>query len=267
MFPEDEAALRSALAEPFGALVVSGPAGSGRTTTFYALLQELESPERAVATIEEPIERRLPSADQIEVSPDTGLMFGRALRAVLQSDHDVIALGELGDDETARLALATATGRLVLATMESRSAARALDLLARSSDEPGLVSAAVTCVVSQRLARRTCGECRETYYPGPDELAALGRPPEEAARRLLARGRGCDACGGTGYRGRVALFEVLPLTDEIRALVDRRATAREIEEVAVANGMRTLAGEGSRLCLEGVTTATEIRRILGSASL
>ena len=182
LFPEDEAALRSALAEPFGALVVSGPAGSGRTTTFYALLQELESPERAVATIEEPIERRLPSADQIEVSPDTGLMFGRALRAVLQSDHDVIALGELGDDETARLALATATGRLVLATMESRSAARALDLLARSSDEPGLVSAAVTCVVSQRLARRTCGECRETYYPVPTS----SRPSGDLPRRLPA---------------------------------------------------------------------------------
>ena len=163
------------------------------------------------------------------------------------------------------LALGAATGHLVLATMESRSAASALDLLERSSGEPGLVRSAVTCVVSQRLARRTCGECRETYYPDAEELATLGRPPEEAARRLLARGRGCDACGGTGYRGRVALFEVLPVNDEIRSLADRGATAREIEEAAVAAGMRTFAEEGSRLCLEGVTTVAEIRRILGSA--
>ncbi len=262
---EDEAALRSALAEPFGAVVVSGPAGSGRTTTLYALLQELASPERAIATIEQPVEGALPHADQIAVSPATGLTFGRALRAVLRSDPDVVAVGELRDDETALLALGAATGHLVLATMESRSAASALDLLERSSDEPGLVSSAVTCVVSQRLARRTCGECRETYYPDADELATLGRPPEEAVRRLLARGRGCDACGGTGYRGRVALFEVLPVTGEIRSLVDRGATAREIEEAAVAAGMRTFAEEGSRLCLEGVTTVAEIRRILGSA--
>lgn len=262
---EDEAALRSALTEPFGAVVVSGPAGSGRTTTLYALLQELASPERAIATIEQPVEGALPHADQIEVSPATGLTFGRALRAVLRSDPDVVAVGELRDDETALLALGAATGHLVLATMESRSAASALDLLERSSDEPGLVSSAVTCVVSQRLARRTCGECRETYYPDADELATLGRPPEEAVRRLLARGRGCDACGGTGYRGRVALFEVLPVTGEIRSLVDRGATAREIEEAAVAAGMRTFAEEGSRLCLEGVTTVAEIRRILGSA--
>jgi type IV pilus assembly protein PilB len=263
--PDDERTLRAALAEPFGAVVVSGPAGSGRTTTLYALLQELDSRERAVATIEQPVERDLPRADQIEVSPGTGLTFGRALRAVLRSDQDVVAVGDLRDDETAQLSLGAATGHLVLAAMESRSAASAIDALERSSGEPGLVTSAVLCVVSQRLARRTCADCRETYYADADELALLGRPPEEAVRRLLARGRGCDACGGSGFRGRVALFEVLPVTDEVRALVDRGATVKEIEAVAVANGMRTLAEEGARLCLEGVTTAAEIRRILGSS--
>jgi type II secretory ATPase GspE/PulE/Tfp pilus assembly ATPase PilB-like protein len=219
-----------------------------------------------VTTIEQPVERRLDRVDQVEVAPGTGMTFGRALRAVLRSDPDVVAVGELRDDETARLALGAATGHLVLATMESRSAAASLHLLERASDEPGLVSSAVTCVVSQRLARRTCAECRETYYPDTEELQLLGRPPEEAGARLLARGRGCETCGGTGYSGRIALFEVLPVTEEIRALVDRGATTREIEASAVEAGMRTLAEEGSRLCLEGVTTPSEIRRILGSTA-
>jgi type IV pilus assembly protein PilB len=264
LLPEGEAALRSALVEPFGAVIVSGPAGSGRTTTLYALLQELASPARALSTIEQPVEAMLPGADQIEVSPETGLTFGRALRAVLRSDADVVAIGELRDDETTRLTLGASTGHLVLATLESRSAAAALHMLGRSGGETGHVSSAVTCVVSQRLVRRTCADCLETYYPDPDELVSLGRPAEEAARRLLARGRGCDACGHTGYRGRIALFEVLPVSEEIRSLVDRGATASEIEDAAVAAGMRTFAEEGSRLCLEGVTTPSEVRRVLGS---
>ena len=126
------------------------------------------------------------------------------------------------------------------------------------------MSSALTCVVSQRLARRTCEDCRETYYAEADELSDLGRPAEEAGRRLLARGRGCDACGSTGFRGRVGIFEVLPVGEEIRALVDDDASLDEIRTAAVAAGMRTLAEEGARLCLEGVTTAAEIRRILES---
>jgi type IV pilus assembly protein PilB len=259
--PTAEATLRAALHEPSGAVVVCGPAGSGRTTTLYAALRELDVAERSIATVEHPIEQELEGADQIEAAPNVGLTIARGLRAALRSDVDVLAVGELDDDETARLLMRAASGHLVLTTLDNLGSASAVRRLAHMS---GVGGAALTCVVSQRLVRMICTDCRETYYPEADELAQLGRAEDEAGRRLLGRGRGCTACGDTGFRGRLGLFEVLPVTEEIRSLLDADASRDELHQAAVRQGMRTLTDEGVRLCLEGVTTAAEVRRVLGA---
>ncbi len=264
MTPDDEETLGNAIHQPSGAIVVCGPTGSGKTTTLYAALRELSAPERTLATIDDPVGFLLPGIDQIEVDPHAGLSFAQGLRAILGSDPDVILVGELRDEETARMAFQAAmTGHLVLSGQNAPTAAAAVRRLADMGVEPGVLSATLTCVVAQRLVRRVCKDCRETYYATEDDLAELGRPTNDAGPRLLARGRGCSACGDTGFRGRAGLFEVLRLTDDIRAPVADRVSTTEIHRTAVAQGMRTLREHGSRLALEGVTTAAEVHRVLG----
>ncbi len=264
MTPDHEETVRKAVHQPSGAIVVGGPTGSGTTTTLYAALRELNAPERTLATIDDPVGFLLPGIDQIEVDTHAGLGFAQGLRAILGSDPDVVLVGELRDQETARTAFQAAmAGRLVLSAVHAQSAAVAVRRVADLDVEPGLLAATLTCVVAQRLVRRVCPDCRETYYATEDELVELGQPTGEAGPRLLARGRGCTACGQTGFRGRAGLFEILPLTDEICALVAKRASATEIQRAAVATGMHTLRDEGIRLALEGVTTAAEVQRVLG----
>ncbi len=262
--PEDEAALRDAIYQPFGAVITCGPTGSGKTTTMYAALNELNTPERTLMTIEDPVEYLTPGVDQIEVNPRAGLSFARGLRTILRSDPDIILVGEIRDEETAQIAIRAAmTGHLVCSTIHSQTAASAIRRFTDMGVEPGLLAATLTCLVSQRLARRVCQDCRETYKATKDELVALGQAGERPGKRLLATGRGCTACGGTGYRGRLALFEVLSFTDEIRELVATGASTMEIHRAAVAGGMRALRDDGNRLCLEGVTTLAEVQRVVG----
>ena len=258
-----EETLREALAEPFGAVLVCGPRASGRTTTLYSALRELCTPERAVATLESPVEHVLAGIEQVELAPGAGLTLSRALRALERSDVDVVGVGEIAETDSAERVLRAAGGRLVVATLEAHGSAAALRSVAELGRGPGTRETSVTCVVAQRLVRRICTDCRETYYAQETDLAELGRPDEEAGRRLLARGRGCDRCGGTGYRGRIGLFELLPVTPDVRAVVAEGASAEEIQRLAVATGMETLEEAGARLCLDGVTTAAEIRRVLG----
>ena len=260
-----EEAFRSAIEQPFGMVVACGPTSSGRMTTLYAALQELNTPERTIATIEDPVEYVLSGIDQIDVDPAAGLTFACGLRTIVRSDPDAILVSEIGDAETAQIAVQAAmTGHLILTTLHAQSAASAVQRLTEMGIEPGLLGSTLTCLISQRLARRVCEDCRETYYATATDLAELDRPGEETGRRLLARGRGCSACGGSGFRGRVGLFEVLPLTDELRTLVSERASTTEIQRVAVETGMRTLYADGIRLCLDGVTTAAEVRRVVGN---
>jgi type IV pilus assembly protein PilB len=262
--PDDEQKLRAAIHQPFGAVLVCGPTGSGKTTTLYAALRELNSPERTLTTIEDPVEYVTPGVDQTEVNPPAGLTFARGLSMVLRSDPDVILVGEIGDAETARIAVRAAmTGHLVLSTLHAQTAASAIQRLRDMGIESGRIGETLTCLVAQRLARSVCLDCRETYYATADELVDLERTEEQPGTRLLARGRGCPACGGTGYRGRVGLFEVFLLTDEIRELVASGAPTTVIHRTAVEAGMRTLRVDGIRLCLEGVTTAAEVRRVVG----
>jgi type IV pilus assembly protein PilB len=258
--PEARAALEAAIRRPFGAVVVVGPTGSGKTTTLHACLQELNTPERSLTTIEDPVEYRAPGVDQIEVNPRAGLTFASGLRTILRSDPDILLVGEIRDEETATIAFRAAmTGHLVLTTLHAQTAAAAVQRLLDIGVDHGVIATAVNCFVGQRLVRRLC-QCAEPYRPDPEEVAALG----PAARRKgvqLRRAVGCTLCARTGYRGRVGLFEVLPLTDAIAALVG--APTRELEAAAVAEGMVTLREDGARLVLEGVTSLDEIRRVAG----
>ena len=259
------AAINSALSLPSGAIVVCGPVGSGTTTTLYAALGALNTSDRVVASIEDPVERVLEGVDQAEVSSVSGVTFADGLRTLLSSDSDVVLVGEIRDQETADVALQAALdGRHILAGLRAPSAASAIRRLADMGLDTSVVGGALTCVVAQRLVRRICADCRETYYASNAELAELGQPSEGGSPRLLARGRGCGACDGTGFRGRVGLFEILSVTEETRSLVYDGASVKKIQRAAVAGGMQTLRDDGVRLCLEGVTTAAEVRRVLGA---
>ena len=262
--PETEEAIRHAIGQPFGAVITCGPTGSGKTTTLYAALHELNTPERTLMTIEDPVEYLTAGIDQIEVNPRAGLTFARGLRTILRSDPDVILVGEIRDEETAQIAIRAAmTGHLVCSTLHSQTAASAVRRMTDMGVEAGLLAATLTCLVAQRLARRICLDCKETYKATKADLVALGRPNERAGRRQLARGVGCSACGGTGYKGRIALFEVLTFTEELRELIAGGASTVELQRAAVASGMHTLFDDGARLCIEGVTTVSEVRRVVG----
>jgi type IV pilus assembly protein PilB len=265
MAPDAEEELRQTLLRPSGLVLACGPVGSGTTTTLYAALQELNVPERTLATIEDPVEHVAPGIDQTEIDPVAGLTYASGLHAVLRSDPDVVLVGEIRDGETAHVAVRAAlTGRLVLSALHVHNSVAAVERLLEMGVDPALLGGALAGVVGQRLARGICTDCRQSYYATPEDIRALGLPSEENGRRLLARGAGCTACGGSGYRGRVALFELLSLTDDVRELVARRASMTEIQHAAIVSGMRTLRDEGIRLCLEGVTTTEEVRRVAGA---
>jgi type IV pilus assembly protein PilB len=250
-----------AIRQPYGAVVVCGPTGSGKTTTLYTALHLLNDPGHVVMTIEDPVEDQIRGINHIEISPKSGLTFARGLRTILRSDPDVLLVGEIRDEETAGIAMqAGMTGHLVLTTVHAHNAASAIERLKDMGVEPGLLASAVNCIVAQRLARRLCTDCREAYWPTDEELEVLGRL-EQKGKVYLHRSKGCGRCASTGYRGRVALYEVLPITAEIRRLVG--APTDEIFEAAVRGGMTTLREDGVRLCLEGVSSLAEIRRVTG----
>jgi type IV pilus assembly protein PilB len=264
---DTDASVREALARPSGAFVVCGPVGSGTTTTLYAALGVLNTTDRVVATIEDPIERVLDGVDQMQVDVTSGVTLAEGLRTLLATDFDAVLVGEIRDRETAEVALSGAlAGRHVLSGLRAPGAAAAIRRLLDLGLEPSSLCDALTCVVAQRLVRRVCLDCRETYYATESELAELGQPPEDTGPRLLARGRGCPSCDGTGFRGRAGIFEVLSVTDEIRALVADDASTKKLHRAALAGGMRTLREDGVRLCLEGVTTSAELERVLGTDS-
>jgi type IV pilus assembly protein PilB len=227
----------------------------------YSALQLLNDPTRALMTIEDPVEYQVQGVAQVEVRPRSGLTFAQGLRTILRSDPDVLLVGEIRDEETARIAVQAAmTGHLVLTSLHTHGAASAIERLKDMAVEPGLLAASVSCVVAQRLARRLCLECRQPYEPnGADieELETGGGPVP-----TLYEAAGCARCGRTGYRGRVALYEVMPVSERIRSLV--RASTDEIFLAAVEEGMMTLRQEGHRLAIEGITSLSEVRRVTGA---
>ena len=261
MTPPVREQFERAIRQPYGAVVVCGPTGSGKTTTLYTALHMLNDPGRVLMTIEDPVEYQIPGVNQIEISPKSGLTFASGLRTILRSDPDVLLVGEIRDEETARIAMqAGMTGHLVLTTLHAHNAAGSIARLKDMGVETGLLASSVNCVVAQRLARRLCTDCRESYWPTDDELKQLGLL-EQKGKVFLHRPKGCARCGNTGYRGRVALYEVMPITREVRALLE--SSTDEIHQAAVREGMTTLHRDGVRLCIQGVSSLEEIHRVAG----
>jgi type IV pilus assembly protein PilB len=261
MTPLAREQFEQAIRQPYGTVIVYGPTGSGKTTTLYTALHMLNDPGRVLMTIEDPVEYQIQGINQIEISDKSGLTFARGLRTILRSDPDVLLVGEIRDEETARIAMqAGMTGHLVLTTVHAHNAASSIARLKDMGVEPGLLASSVNCVVAQRLARRLCTDCRESYWPTDDELQQLGLI-ERKGEVFLHRSKGCGRCGNVGFRGRVALYEVMPVTGEIRRLLE--AATDEIHEAAVRDGMTTLFQDGVRLCLEGVSSLDEIHRVAG----
>jgi len=254
-----EADFVRAISQPHGAIIACGPTGSGKTTTLYTALQLLNHPARVLMTIEDPVEYQVTGVRQIEVRPKTGLTFAQGLRTILRSDPDVLLVGEIRDEETARIAIQAAmTGHLVLTSLHTQNAASSIERLKDMGVEPSLLSAALNCIVAQRLARRLCLECRRPYTPSADELKEL---EIEHSPAPIYEATGCARCARTGYRGRVALYEIMPVQGRLRSLV--RLSTEEIFAEAVQGGMRTLRQDGYRLVLEGITSLNEVRRVTG----
>jgi type IV pilus assembly protein PilB len=261
MAPQTEATIRQALARPYGAIIACGPTGSGKTTTLYASLDILNDPGSVLVTIEDPVEYQMQGVSQIEIDPLAGLTFARGLRTILRSDPDVILVGEIRDEETARIAMqAATTGHLVLTTLHAHSASSSIVRLKDMGVDSGLLAASVNCVVAQRLARRLCLKCREPYSPGDDERSRFGLESNTGELQLY-RPRGCADCMQTGFQGRVALYEAMPVEGKIRRLID--GSTEEIFAAAIEQGMTTLRDSGVSLCLAGVTSLDEVHRVTG----
>lgn len=262
MSPAATEALTRCVEQPFGAVLVVGPTGSGKSTTLHAALGLLNDDDRQVTTIEDPIEYQVEGADQIEVNPRAGLTFATGLRTILRSDPDVILVGEIRDEETAEIAFQAAmTGHVVLSSLHAQNAASAVARLKDMGVEAGLIATSLNCIVAQRLVRKLCDHCREPYVPSDEELSAVGLPPFEQGQTWLYRATGCETCSATGYSGRVGLFEVMPIRGELRGLIER--STEEIFAAAVAQGMTTMGEDGIRLALTGVTSLAEVRRVAG----
>ena len=258
--------LAEVIARPTGALLVTGPTGSGKSTTLYAGLPEIMRPEINIITVEDPVEYRLAGINQVQINTKADLTFASALRSILRSDPDVIMVGEIRDGETAKMAIESAlTGHFVLSTLHTNDAPGAITRLNEMGVEPFLTGSAVSAVLAQRLARRLCTNCCEMYTPTAEELMQAHISPETAAARegmVLYRKIGCPRCNRTGYKGRIGIFQMLMMNEEVEALAARNATRDEIERAAAAGGMRTLWDDGVAKAAAGLTSLEELARVI-----
>lgn len=258
--PELTAQLRAAVNRPYGIVLVTGPTGSGKTTTLYAALAELNTSSRKLLTVEDPIEYRLPGVIQTQVNPQIGFTFGSALRSFLRLDPDIMMVGEIRDTETAQIAVQAAlTGHMILSTLHTNSAAGAVTRLMDMDVEPFLLSSVLSGILAQRLVRKLCPICRDPYTPSPELLADLGLTSDESV--IFYRAQGCEACDDSGFSGRTTLLEFLTIDDRISKLILRRADTREIAEAAVAANMRTLRSDGFAKAKAGVIAIEEAVRV------
>ena len=257
--PDDHRRIAQLIGAPDGIILVTGPTGSGKTTTLYACLQELNQSDRKIITVEDPIEYQHTGINQVPVRPAVGMTFASALRAMLRQSPNIIMLGEIRDAETAEIALnAALTGHLVFSTLHTNDAPGAVTRLLDIGAKPFLVAAGLRAVVAQRLVRRICPDCRRACTPAPRELRALGLTEEQTAGMQFAHGAGCAACLGTGYRGRVGLFEIFLVHDGIRDMIGANLNAARLRSRARQDGMRTMREDGIRKILAGLTTPEEV---------
>ena len=251
---------KKAIDAPHGMILVTGPTGSGKTTTLYSVLQELNNPQYNIVTVEDPIEYELSGINQVSVRNDIGLDFASALRSILRQDPDIVMVGEIRDNETADIAVKAAlTGHQVLSTLHTNDAAGAITRLDDMGIEPFLISSSVIMACAQRLVRRICTNCREEFVPEPEMFERLGMAVPEGA--TFFHGSGCDRCKHRGYLGRVAIIEALPVSEAIRRLIIKRASAAVVKNQAISEGMRTLRMIGIDKAIEGITTLEEIWRV------
>jgi type IV pilus assembly protein PilB len=250
---------------PTGALLVTGPTGSGKSTTLYAGITQVNRPEINIITVEDPVEFRIPGVNQVQINNRAGLTFAASLRSILRSDPDVVMVGEIRDGETAKMAIEAAlTGHLVLSTLHTNDAPGALTRLNEMGVEPFLTGSAVTAVLAQRLARKLCTHCCEMYTPSIDELIKAKVSPEVAAMTdgmALYRKRGCPRCNQSGYRGRIGVFQLMTMNEELETLAASKASREDIEREAMSNGMRTLWDDGLAKVAAGLTSVEELTRV------
>jgi type IV pilus assembly protein PilB len=262
MRDEDRETLMRTVAQIQGAVLATGPTGAGKTTSLYSLFNAVNSPEKTLISIEDPVEYEVEGVKQIHVNPAAGLTFASGLRAMVRSDPDILMVGEIRDRETAQIAMEAAlTGHLVLSTLHTNDASLAAARLIDMGVEPFLIASAIECIVAQRLARRLCTACKRPAKLSPEELEEIGVTEGEIYEPV-----GCVTCNGTGYSGRIGLYEVLVLNDEVRALILSKASSGEIETAAVAAGMHRLRDDGLEKARHGVTSLAEVLRVLGNSA-
>ncbi len=265
--PDVQMQLEELTLQPNGMMLVTGPTGSGKTTTLYSVLNKISSIEKNIITVEDPIEYQLGGITQVAVNKKAGLNFGNALRSFLRQDPDIIMVGEMRDLETAEIAIEAAlTGHLVLSTLHTNDAPSATIRLADMGVEPFLISATVIGILAQRLTRKICTNCKEPYKVNAEELRRFGFVPEDPDQEVtLFRGRGCEICRNKGYKGRLGVYELLRVNEEIAELVVRRAPLADIKDAAKANGMKEMKEDGLQKVLEGITTPEEVMRVVFTA--
>ena len=252
---------KEAIKKPYGMVLVTGPTGSGKTTTLYSALSELNTVDRNISTAEDPVEFNLHGINQVQMHDDIGLNFSTALRAFLRQDPNIIMVGEIRDFETAEIGVKAAlTGHLVLSTLHTNDAPSTVSRLLNMGIEPFLVTASVNLVLAQRLSRRICADCKQPAEKFPEALAKMGMTEEQIRTAKIMKGRGCGNCNNTGYKGRVALYEVMPFTDPLKDLVLQGASATDIKAEMIRQGVQSLRMAGIQKILEGVTTPEEVLR-------
>jgi type IV pilus assembly protein PilB len=265
IMPKTLELFESLIQRTYGIILVTGPTGSGKSTTLYSVLSKLNSIEKNILTIEDPVEYELPGLTQVNVNPRAGLTFAAGLRCMLRQDPNIIMVGEIRDGETALIAVEAAlTGHLVLSTLHTNDAPGAIARLLDMGVEPFLISSAVVGVLAQRLARVICPKCKMAYQPPMDAVRRLGMSTENNQGVKFYRGRGCDHCKGTGYKGRLGIYELMAVNDEIRELALERASTNRIRDAAVRNGMVTLKSDATEKVLLGMTTLEETLRVIYS---
>ncbi len=262
LFPEQMELFERLISAPNGIILVTGPTGSGKTTTLYAALNRINSPDKNIITIEDPVEYQLAGIGQIQVNSKIGLSFARGLRSIVRQDPDVILVGEIRDTETAEISIhAALTGHLVFSTLHTNDAAGAITRLIDMGVEPFLVSSSVNAILAQRLVRVICPKCKEGYRPNARTMRELGIAQEEEV--ILYRGRGCDSCLQTGFRGRTGIFEFLVMDDTLRGLMMQTSDSGTLRKAAMERGMKSLREDGVRKIRAGITTVEEVLRVTG----
>ncbi len=265
--PQEKHAFERAIDEPHGMVLVTGPTGSGKTTTLYTALKRINTPELNIVTVEDPVEVRLPLIRQVQANAEVGLSFAQALRSILRQDPDVVFVGEIRDEETARIAVQAAlTGHLVLSSLHTNDAAGAVPRLRDLGCPSFAINAALLCVMAQRLVRRTCADCAKPYAPDPLVLARFGESGRLPDGHYV-QGTGCVRCGGTGLRGRIGVYELLDMSPGVRRVVDAAGTTAQVRAAALSAGMRLMWLDGLDKAKAGLTTLEEVARVVAIAAV